>query len=170
MTLVEIFGFDNISCPFDGIENGKTNCQLRLYLLVLHFSIAFTFRSSFSKEYKHLALGENQNIRLFKLYRWNPFLGVRGTLGEFSLDCMPPYEAISYHWETVSTTRKIYMDGIPFAVSEATYDALDARGSPWRTRLVWIDYICIDQSNLTEKAEQIPLLRDIYSQASRVIV
>lgn len=57
-------------------------------------------------------------------------------------------------------TRKIYVDGNPFTVSEAAYDALHARSSLWRTRLIWTDYICIDQSILLEKAGQISLLKD----------
>lgn len=127
-------------------------------------------RSAVSQEYKHLPLGKDRNIRLFQLYSWIPFLGVRGTLRDFALDSTPSYEAISYHWGTVSAKRKLYVDGIPLTVSKATYDALHARSSLWRTRLVWIDYICIDQSNLPEKAGQIPLMKDIYHQASRVIV
>lgn len=123
-----------------------------------------------SQEYKHSPLGEDRNIRLFQLYSWNPFLGVRGTLRHYSLDSTPAYEAISYHWGTISARRKMFIDGMPLSVSEATYDVLHARSCLWRSRLVWIDYICIDQLNLPEKAGQICLMNDIYHQASRVIV
>lgn len=71
-------------------------------------------RSALSQEYKHLPLRKNRDIRLFQLYRWIPCLGVRDTLCNFSLDCMPSYEAISYHWGTVSVTRKVYVDGKSF--------------------------------------------------------
>lgn len=130
----------------------------------------FADRGVVLQEYKHLPLLADRNIRLFQLYRWLPFLGVRGTLREFSLGCIPSYEAISYHWGTVSVTRMIYIDGTAFTVSEATYGALHDRSSLWRTRFVWIDYVCIDQANLSEKSRQISLMKDIYRLASRVIV
>lgn len=129
-----------------------------------------TVRRAVSLEYKHLPLGKDRNITLFQLCSWFPFHGVRGTLRDFSLDSILSYEAISYHWGTVSGKCKMYVDGILFAVSQATYDALHARSTLWRTILFWIDYICIDQSNLVEKAEQISIMKDIYHQASRVIV
>lgn len=105
----------------------------------------FTDRGAVLQEYKHLPLLVDRNIRLFQLYRRLPFLGVRGTLREFSLDCIPSYEENSYHWGTVSVTRMIFVDGTAFTVSEATYGALHDRSSLWRSRFVWIEYVCIDQ-------------------------
>ena len=35
---------------------------------------------------------------------------------------------------------------------------------------MWIDAICIDQSNLREKSSQILLMRDIYSSCQRVVI
>ncbi|PMD25873.1 hypothetical protein NA56DRAFT_642133 [Hyaloscypha hepaticicola] len=43
------------------------------------------------------------------------------------------------------------------------------KGLPPRDTLLWIDAISIDQSNAEEKADQIPLMGDIYSNAQEVI-
>ncbi len=122
------------------------------------------------QEWEHRPLQDNRKIRHFRLHRWIPFFGVRGSLCIVSLNNVLPYEAILYHWGIVPVKRRIYIDGSPFAVLPATYDALRGRSSLWRTRMVWIDCIYIDQSNLDEKPIQIPLMKDINSRASRVVV
>lgn len=177
-TLAEIFGlvfylYNLICLLLDSLikatVNKAFNCWRSCRCLISPW-VGTNVRYAALQEYKHLPLGDNRYFRLFKLSRWIPYLGVRGTLCHLSLDSISPYEAVSYHWGTVSVTRRIYVDGNPFIVSEATYDALYARSSFWRTRFIWIDYICIDQSNLLEKAGQIALMKDIYRQASLVNV
>ena len=37
-------------------------------------------------------------------------------------------------------------------------------------RILWIDAICINQSNPEERNQQVPMMADIYGQASRVCV
>lgn len=39
-----------------------------------------------------------------------------------------------------------------------------------RPDLLWVDAICIDQRRVMERNHQVPLMRDIYSQATRVLV
>ena len=39
-----------------------------------------------------------------------------------------------------------------------------------KARLLWADAICIDQSNLRERGEQVQLMRSIYQQAKEVLV
>jgi hypothetical protein len=49
-------------------------------------------------------------------------------------------------------------------------DALRRLRSTSKSRLLWIDAICINQRNLDERAEQVPLMGKIYSGASKVVV
>ncbi|KAL8346766.1 hypothetical protein RB598_000588 [Gaeumannomyces tritici] len=48
----------------------------------------------------------------------------------------------------------------------------EGSGETWLavTTSLWIDAICINQSSLTERSEQVPRMDDIYSKASKVIV
>ncbi|PKS05620.1 hypothetical protein jhhlp_008138 [Lomentospora prolificans] len=113
-------------------------------------------------------------IRLFRLHRWMPFAGVRGSIVHVNLEEAPTYNAISYHWGTIRENRRIWVDGAYFEISLATHDALESYSSLWYQRLVWIDYLCIDQrqesESLVEKGKQVAMMRDIYSKAQRVIV
>ena len=84
----------------------------------------------------------------------------------------PPYTAISYHWGTPSPEdmKEIIIDGASFKVSPSIHSFLLSKRSPWTSVLVWIDSICINQSDNAEKSQQVcSLMRYIYREASCVI-
>lgn len=58
-----------------------------------------------------------------------------------------PYEALSYVWGDREAAEKIFLDGLPFTVTENLYQALECLRQPNEDRLLWIDAICIDQSH-----------------------
>lgn len=61
------------------------------------------------------------------------------------------------------------MDGeIPVSTNLA--QALKRIRYPFGIRYVWVDAVCIDQSNLTERGHQVKMMGYIYSKASRVLV
>src|ERR1700730_7095187 len=88
----------------------------------------------------------------------------------YPLDQAPEYEAISYHWGDNSRTQQILLDGSWFKVTQNAYDALYNRSFYARTQWVWIDSVCINQDDSIERAKQVRLMKDIYEQASRVVV
>jgi hypothetical protein len=120
--------------------------------------------------WKYDPIRQDRTIRIFLLHRWYPFLGLRGSIIEANLDQAPKYEAISYHWGTAAEKKVIYVDGKTLEISLATYNALDSLRSLWRPRILWIDYICINQADTQEKGKQVALMKDIYSLACRVVV
>lgn len=66
-------------------------------------------------------------------------------------------------------TKTIQLSGKRFMVSEVVEDILLRVRVPDRDRLLWIDSICIDQSNLVEKDYQVNRMRDVFAQAQTVI-
>lgn len=62
------------------------------------------------------------------------------------------------------------MNGQPLLIPPNLYDALEALRLASAPRHLWIDYICINQNDLVEKATQIPLMADIYRTAQQVLV
>lgn len=96
-------------------------------------------------------------------------------LEEFDLDDAPPYAALSYAWGLPVTTRAIFCmnpgsNNASFSISEHVLEALNSLfGHVPRRQRIWIDAICIDQRNPTEKAHQIAAMPRIYSQAQQVL-
>ncbi|KAG0649579.1 Heterokaryon incompatibility [Hyphodiscus hymeniophilus] len=113
--------------------------------------------------------GRNET-RLLRIHRWVPWAGVRTTISPKLISSTPPFEAISYTWGNSAKTHSIIVNGRPLKTTAATYNALYSCSLWYRTRLVWIDYVCINQSNADEKSTQVGLMKEIYSSATRVVV
>ena len=88
----------------------------------------------------------------------------------------PVFEALSWAWgERWQETRQdIYFQQRPWSISKNLYEALTNLRRPDRSRILWFDALCINQSTseiaLEERAQQIRLMRHIYSFASHVVI
>ncbi|GKZ76915.1 hypothetical protein AnigIFM56816_009024 [Aspergillus niger] len=80
------------------------------------------------------------------------------------------YEALSYVWGSNTRSRTIKLNSSVFHVTENLYIALSYLRNRQLERILWVDAVCINQDDLDEKNEQIPLMRTIYAQAQHVIV
>ncbi|KAI1108073.1 HET-domain-containing protein [Nemania sp. NC0429] len=80
------------------------------------------------------------------------------------------YEALSYVWGDPSDPQHIFFDGVvPFPVTRNLYAALRSLRLPHSGRRLWIDALCMDQSNYEEKKVQLGLMKRVYQQAEKVI-
>jgi Heterokaryon incompatibility protein (HET) len=82
----------------------------------------------------------------------------------------PYYEALSYAWGTKLASRFILVDGKRLSVTENLFSALHHLRRKHCHRLLWVDAICIDQSNLEERSQQVQIMDNIYQNATNVIV
>jgi hypothetical protein len=80
------------------------------------------------------------------------------------------YEALSYTWGDGSITTSISVDEKMFQVRKNLESALRHLRQVKECRILWIDAICIDQSNLQERNQQVGRMREIYQMAKRVLV
>lgn len=82
------------------------------------------------------------------------------------------YEALSYTWgdDALAPTRYIDCDGEVVPVTVNLYEALMAlryNESPWT---LWVDALCINQSNSQERNHQVALMALIYRRAIGVLI
>jgi hypothetical protein len=121
------------------------------------------------KQYTYQPLDTSQTeIRLVRLLPRNPQL-----LWDTFIDCeiihvslkgQPQYEALSYAWESERKPVSIHLDGKPLCVTLCLFSALKyLRGQ--EPRVLWVDAICIDQSSIPERNQQVSIMRDIYANA-----
>jgi hypothetical protein len=98
---------------------------------------------------------------------------------------LPAYVALSYPWGTDELTEKINVSGETVGITLNLFEALQAlvpvgaatnaptRGPDLRqfqNQYLWVDAICINQKDDDEKNHQVPLMRHIYSQASKTLM
>lgn len=82
------------------------------------------------------------------------------------------FEALSYCWGNASDVRTIEVSGQPFQVTANLHRALERLRSSTKVfpRVMWIDAICINQSDRQERSWQVGMMKEIYSRATQVIV
>ena len=91
-------------------------------------------------------------------------------LEQASLDSGERYEALSYRWTTTGRPRIIQLNGSAFPISENLWLALHRFRLPENDRKLWVDQICINQSDDLEKSYQVGHMGSIYSQAKQVLL
>jgi hypothetical protein len=82
----------------------------------------------------------------------------------------PKYEALSYEWGIQMCDKHILCDGQELRVTTNLAVALDNLRLADKSRWMWIDAICIDQTNLSERNQQVSMMRDIYARADMVLL
>ncbi|KAF1836320.1 heterokaryon incompatibility, partial [Decorospora gaudefroyi] len=81
------------------------------------------------------------------------------------------FEALSYTWgDSNLKLRSVILNGIRFPVTPNLWDALATFRSETVDRVLWIDALCINQSDNDEKSVQIQLMREIYRSTSQVLI
>lgn len=86
-------------------------------------------------------------------------------------DHVVPYEALSYAWGETVRNKNIICNDTPFAITENLHEALEVlrpTDSSGR-RYIWIDALCINQLDLTERSRQVRNMLIIYQNAVKVI-
>lgn len=124
-------------------------------------------KSSGPFEYNHLDPAASE-IRLLKLSPTRQGAQVQGSLIVSPMVSVPAYEAISYRWKMGSRVP-ILLNGQELHVFEAVYFMLLGLRHTNDHRFVWVDAICINQRDTTEKEWQILLMGDIFGSAERVL-
>lgn len=81
------------------------------------------------------------------------------------------YEALSYTWGPWTQKRTIVLNGKSgFHVTDNIFNALQRLRLRHRPRRLWIDAICIDQDNISERNAQLQIMGKIYKNADHVLV
>jgi hypothetical protein len=104
---------------------------------------------------------------------------INGTLDHVPIDHHSSYEALSYTWaddradaEYDSDSEEdhcIILEGHYFPVASNLFAGLRQLRLPSEERRFWVDAICINQSDLVERSEQVSIMKTIYVGATRVV-
>ncbi|BCR95461.1 HET domain-containing protein [Aspergillus luchuensis] len=94
---------------------------------------------------------------------------VRASLHTVSLNDACDFEALSYVWGDTSVTVDISVDDCIIGVTANLHAFLRGLRQPDTERTVWVDYVCINQNDISERNSQVPLMCQIYSTATSVV-
>ena len=101
----------------------------------------------------------------------SPFtLSEEATTKESSGKYASDYEALSYTWGDPALAHNIECNGRSLQIGRNLYSALKTLRLSEGSRLLWIDAICINQSDVAERSEQVQYMTSIYRGAVSVLV
>jgi hypothetical protein len=115
-------------------------------------------------------------IRLLEVIEDND--AIRCKLHTVAFDSTLRFAALSYVWGDAADTKHIEIDGIQIPVSRSLSNALKHVRKYWAYEFpdrdqckfrIWVDAVCINQSDKAERTEQVKLMRAIYSSADLVL-
>ena len=105
-----------------------------------------------------------QEIRLLTVYPAHENATLECSLQTVSL--LPgertEYETMSYVWGNALDKRSLYLDGREIEIPKQAVAALQAARRPDQTRLVWMDSVCINQTDIREREQQVTMMTEIY--------
>lgn len=91
--------------------------------------------------------------------------GVVCSLEHARLGGNPRYQALSYVWGSQDDPREICLSGTTVLVTQNLYNALRRLRLQHETRVIWVDALSINQSDIAERNVEVQVMRDIYSSA-----
>ncbi|PMD28939.1 HET-domain-containing protein [Hyaloscypha variabilis F] len=120
--------------------------------------------------YQHRPLKDHDSTRILHLQPGGFADDIHVRLTEIRLSEKPSFEALSYVWGSPTPTDPISCHGEELLVTSNCIAAMRQLRHKYRTRVLWIDAICIDQNSKNERNHQVRLMGEIYSTAKRVII
>jgi hypothetical protein len=127
--------------------------------------------------FEYLPLPSAHQIRLISIHPGSFDDALNCTLIHSDLDNakISGFEALSYCWGDPTIQKPINMEynekTSELGVSETVESIMrHLRRNDGRARKIWIDVICVNQSNYEERAQQVALMTDVYSMADVVNV
>lgn len=160
------FYHSGFSKPTETFVYFKDKSNVKLVRFGQSIARAFAKFHHFHETEQNLACKEGIE-KAFQLALEDSHVGIL----EESLDkFVPRFEAISYCWGKGTDKRTMLLNGVPFNVPASAVTALQDVRFEHDRRFIWIDAICINQNDITERQDQILLMRDVYSCGERTII
>ncbi|KAF5604408.1 heterokaryon incompatibility het-6 [Fusarium pseudoanthophilum] len=130
--------------------------------------------------YKYEPLLLPGQIRLLRIFPGTQNAVVSSHMCVVNLDDNPTYKCLSYTWGEPGgngtdeiwskPSQTILIDGFEMPIRQNLYNALIALGQSGILGPIWIDALCINQSDIEERNSQVSQMANIYKSSEEVIV
>ena len=120
----------------------------------------------------HKLNATSSELRVLRLLPHEENLDICCELQTHQLDSCVPYEALSYYWGHLDSAPPYFvtLNGHIWRVTENLWRALFRLQRSSSVRILWVDALCINQSDVSERTHQVQMMGKIYSHAQHTIV
>ncbi|KAI8947604.1 hypothetical protein F4801DRAFT_582240 [Xylaria longipes] len=120
--------------------------------------------------YSHLGPGQLRLLRPVSITNGD-FISLE--ISHFQRDKAPPYAAVSYTWGEGDETDILELNCRKFPVRRNLWSCLhylSLNAGHSTAKYLWVDAICIDQTNISERNAQVGVMDEIYKNACYVSI
>lgn len=146
-------------------------CLVDLFYQNQLFSASSSSGTTGIPPYRYTPLSGPRSIRVIVLEKLSgpkPHQNVRCRMEEIHLDAGEPFAALSYAWDSYKGTADIICDGRIIKVSKNCVAALRQFQNACDVERLWVDAVCINQSDTAEKKVQLGIMGEIYFKSHQV--
>jgi hypothetical protein len=123
-----------------------------------------------SAPYRYKSLSLDDSIRVLELKpAASPQIPIHCSLTEIKLSPKAQYEALSYVWGPDEFPETLNLPDGHLKITKNLASALRSLRMTNRPRILWVDAVCINQSDDIEKGSQVGRMASVYKNASGVI-
>ncbi|KAH8795426.1 heterokaryon incompatibility protein-domain-containing protein, partial [Hyaloscypha finlandica] len=119
--------------------------------------------------YSTVPLEDKSDIRLLVVHPGSGDEPICCSLKTVPLSDHPRYDALSYAWGPPEQVKVLQLLDAPIEVRVNLWWALVHLRLPTQDWVVWVDALCIDQSNFGERNHQVRLMSQIFTNAEIVV-
>jgi hypothetical protein len=121
--------------------------------------------------YSHIDSAANE-IRLLTILpgEFREYIRTTVSTATLSPENIPQYEALSYTWGSEEAQTEVFIGTDILNLRHNLNEALLHLRYQDKSRVFWIDAICVNQEDLEERSRQVERMSDIYKLAERVVV
>ncbi|ORY63940.1 heterokaryon incompatibility protein-domain-containing protein [Pseudomassariella vexata] len=114
---------------------------------------------------------DKKTFRVLALFPDEDQNPIKCQLSVASFDSDVKYTALSYVWGKPDLSHEIFINGQTFRVSSNLQSALHRiRSTISEPFCIWIDAICINQEDLSERSQQVLIMGEIYSNCVKTMI
>lgn len=151
---------------FSSLEKG-----FQAYFDLLTHKTQNTIMENFKGISPHRPLSKDgKEIRIIKLLPAPFSAPIECVLEHIILQPKADYEAVSYSWGTSPMRRCILLDGKPYEITPNLFDGLKYLRREASARKLWVDSLCINQTDTEERNREVLKMRNIYKLARGVLI
>jgi hypothetical protein len=118
-----------------------------------------------------LQAGEIRLLKILNTPQVHGSCAIEITLLRHNLEHCVDYIAVSYAWGASKPNKMLETDdGTLILITSNLWDFLSAQSKELAGKLLWIDQICINQMDLSERACQVRIMSRIFENATETII
>ena len=127
---------------------------------------------STDRMYQYTSIQSKNEVRVLEVFSARPerSLHLEGSLVTVRLEDKPDFEALSYAWDQPMLNQKLQLTTGCLFITENLAAGLRQMRFSDQPRRLWIDVVCINQKDSTEKGHQVMLMSKVYREAKCVLV